>query len=49
MRLFIGSLAFDTPSDSFVFDERLGILFGTFVSSVAGYLWLRLDRRNENR
>lgn len=49
MSLFIGSLAFDSPSDSFVFDERLGILFGTFVSSVAGYLWLRLGSGREAR
>ncbi len=38
MSLFIGSLAFDSGR---VFDERFGILVGSLVSGVAGYLVLR--------
>ncbi|MEM9530752.1 MAG: Na+/H+ antiporter NhaA [Pseudomonadota bacterium] len=42
MSLFIASLAFqETGNDTFVFD-RLGILMGSGISAVAGYLVLRL-------
>lgn len=37
MSLFIGSLAFEEAT---VFDERLGIIIGSLVSGVIGYLWL---------
>jgi len=40
MSLFIGSLAFPMPDSMLLFDERLGILFGSLVSAVAGYLVL---------
>lgn len=41
MSLFIGSLAFqETGVDSF-FDERLGIILGSFASGIVGYLILR--------
>jgi NhaA family Na+:H+ antiporter len=43
MSLFIGSLAFECSPDSCVdiTDERIGILFGSLLSGVAGYLFLR--------
>ena len=40
MSLFIGSLAFEYV-DSSGFDERIGIVFGSLVSAVLGYLVLR--------
>lgn len=41
MSLFIGSLAFGQTMENQVMNERLGILLGSFVSAVMGYLWLR--------
>ena len=40
MSLFIGSLAFDSNDQNMLFDERLGILIGSFVSGLFGYLIL---------
>jgi NhaA family Na+:H+ antiporter len=40
MSLFIGWLAFEQGKITF-FDERLGIIFGSLLSGVVGYLWLR--------
>ncbi|MCF7981841.1 MAG: Na+/H+ antiporter NhaA [Pseudomonadales bacterium] len=40
MSLFIGSLAFEETGINLIFDERLGILLGSFVSGVVGYLLL---------
>ena len=41
MSLFIGSLAFEETGVNLLFDERLGILLGSLISGVAGYLILR--------
>jgi Na+:H+ antiporter, NhaA family len=41
MSLFIGSLAFENSGVNLLFDERLGILAGSIVSAIAGYLVLR--------
>ena len=41
MSLFIGSLSFEDTSVNQIFDERLGILIGSFASGVIGYLVLR--------
>ena len=41
MSLFIGSLAFEQTHVDIIFDERLGILLGSLLSGVAGYLVLR--------
>ena len=41
MSMFIGSLAFDETSSNLLFDERLGIIAGSLVSGIAGYLYLR--------
>jgi sodium/proton antiporter, NhaA family (TC 2.A.33.1.1) len=37
MSLFIGSLAFSESHMTYIFDERLGILAGSFVSAIGGY------------
>ncbi len=41
MSLFIGSLAFEGSGIDQSFHERLGILLGSFVSGILGYLVLR--------
>lgn len=41
MSLFIGSLAFENAVGEVPFDERLGIIAGSIVSGVVGYLVLR--------
>jgi Na+:H+ antiporter, NhaA family len=40
MSLFIGSLAFDSHGGVATFDERLGIILGSLLSGVVGYLIL---------
>ena len=44
MSLFVGSLAFENQAMDMevIFDERLGILLGSLLSGVAGYLVLRM-------
>ncbi len=41
MSLFIGSLAFETADISKIFDERLGILIGSLIASVWGYIVIK--------
>ncbi len=41
MSLFIGSLAFEDTIENQVMNDRLGILLGSLVSAVAGFIWLR--------
>ena len=41
MSLFIGSLAFEGVGDNLMVDERIGILLGSFLSGILGYLILR--------
>ena len=41
MSLFIGSLAFESTGIDRIFDERLGILIGSLLSGIFGYLLLR--------
>ncbi len=41
MSLFIGSLAFEDAGVNQAFDERLGIIIGSLLSGVLGYLILR--------
>lgn len=41
MSLFIGSLAFGETGVNQVFDERLGIIIGSVISGICGYLVLR--------
>ncbi|GEA10216.1 Na+/H+ antiporter NhaA [Alteromonas sp. KUL49] len=40
MSLFIGSLAFEETGVNLIFDERVGILAGSLVSAVLGYIVL---------
>jgi NhaA family Na+:H+ antiporter len=40
MSLFVGSLAFEETGVNLLFDERLGIIVGSLVSGVIGYLVL---------
>ena len=40
MSLFIGSLAFEETGVNLLFDERLGIIIGSLVSGIIGYLVL---------
>jgi NhaA family Na+:H+ antiporter len=41
MSLFIGSLAFDQTAAQMVFDERLGIIIGSLLSGVFGFVILK--------
>ncbi|MDX1403571.1 MAG: Na+/H+ antiporter NhaA [Woeseiaceae bacterium] len=41
MSLFIGSLAFEETGVDLLLDERIGILTGSLLSGVVGYLFLR--------
>jgi len=41
MSLFIGSLAFEDMGADLAFDDRLGIVLGSFFSGVVGYFYLR--------
>lgn len=47
MSLFIGSLAFESSGISRIFDERLGILIGSLLSGIFGYLLLRYNLKKE--
>ena len=40
MSLFVGSLAFEESPDSSIFQDRLGIVVGSLISGVLGYLVL---------
>jgi len=44
MSLFIGSLAFESTGVNLLFDERLGIIAGSLLSGVCGYVVLRLSQ-----
>ncbi len=44
MSLFIGGLAF--AGDTSLFDERLGIIMGSIVSGIAGYIMLKLSLKD---
>lgn len=43
MSLFIGSLAFEETTVDLLFDERLGILMGSLLSGIIGYVVLNLS------
>ncbi len=43
MSLFIGSLAFEETGVNLLFDERLGIIFGSLLSGACGYLVLQVS------
>ena len=50
MSLFVGSLAFEnvTLDPEVIFDERLGIILGSLLSGVAGYIILHLTLPKAN-
>ncbi|HHH42879.1 MAG TPA: Na+/H+ antiporter NhaA [Gammaproteobacteria bacterium] len=41
MSMFIGSLAFEDASSPYLYQDRIGILGGSFISALLGYFWLR--------
>jgi NhaA family Na+:H+ antiporter len=43
MSLFVGSLAFEETGVDLLFDERLGIIIGSVVSGIIGYVVLKLS------
>ena len=45
MSLFVGSLAFEETGINRMFDERLGIIVGSLISGVVGYLVLNYSLR----
>ena len=47
MSLFIGSLAFEQGGPDFAVDDRVGILAGSLLSGILGYLVLRFSSRQE--
>lgn len=49
MSLFIGSLAFETTGIDRIFDERLGIIVGSLLSGIVGYLVLRRSLGNDTK
>ena len=46
MSLFIGSLAFEETGVNLLFDNRLGILIGSILSGILGYVILNKSLRN---
>lgn len=48
MSLFIGSLAFEETGVNLMFDERLGIILGSLMSGLVGYIVLRVSLRAKN-
>ena len=48
MSLFIASLAFEQGATDYLGLERLGILIGTLVSGLSGYVLLRLTLGSES-
>ena len=42
MSLFIGSLAFEATGINRMFDERLGIIIGSVISGILGYIILKI-------
>lgn len=49
MSLFIGSLAFEETSVNMLFDERMGILAGSILSGIAGYLILNYSLKRQKK
>jgi len=49
MSLFIGSLSFEETGVSQLFDERLGIIIGSLVSGIVGYLVLRASLSSKSQ
>ncbi|VAW79498.1 Na+/H+ antiporter NhaA type [hydrothermal vent metagenome] len=41
MSMFIGSLAFEEANSPYLYQDRIGILGGSFIAALLGYFWLR--------
>jgi len=50
MSLFIGSLAFEDANSPYLYQDRIGILIGSFISAVLGYFVLKfaLNKHDES-
>jgi len=48
MSLFVGSLAFEQGGPDYAIDDRLGILVGSLLSGILGYLVLRFVRNDSH-
>lgn len=48
MSLFIGTLAFEGSGVDMLFDERLGIIIGSLLSGIAGYVVLHKTLKNND-
>jgi NhaA family Na+:H+ antiporter len=50
MSLFIGSLAFEEANSPYLYQDRIGILLGSFISAILGYFVLRfaLNKRDKS-
>jgi len=46
MSLFVGSLAFEQGGPNYAIDDRIGILIGSFMSGILGFLILRLQKNH---
>jgi NhaA family Na+:H+ antiporter len=42
MSLFISSLAFEQSGGDYAMNERLGIIFGSLIAAILGYVILRV-------
>jgi len=40
MSMFIGSLAFEDADSPYLYQDRIGILGGSFIAALLGYFWL---------
>lgn len=49
MSLFVGSLAFEQGGPDYAVDDRLGILIGSLVSGIVGYVVLRYFTKNNQQ
>jgi len=49
MSLFISSLAFEETNVNLLFDDRLGIILGSILSGVVGYLILKSSLSSKNQ
>lgn len=47
MSLFIGSLAFEQTGNNLLFDERLGIIFGSLLAGIYGFVLLKWSLNKE--
>lgn len=42
MSIFVGSLAFDPASSPYAGQDRMGILVGSFLAAIIGYLIMKV-------